>query len=474
MKIFTYHILTIVISYLFTASVIAKSHYQNFRWDNLSKLDIQEKQQGIEIDQKVKNLKFLKEAKYFLISGNINKAENRLVRVSNIGSSWKIRDRYLAIVYYLKGEFQKSLNLLSGDDKRTSSYLNQTCLLKALNAIALRDKKDMRIDFSLCKIYLEKHSQTEVFWPDYIMQIYFQDNYYLDGEPIRKVTKFMHTNELLKIWLKLALLFKKEGLVKKELPFIPAEAYEQDKVRELMALVFYRLGKIKEALKYIEDISTPNAENLKGTFYLKKKQYEVAYGHFQLALKQKRNSSIAIERSLPLSWILKEYENGHTLSQQIKPKSGENYLEKMALTSAFLVKLNLHKDAKKSLLQLNGHYNQNIPVEVSQLNYVNAIMLKDRNRAARYTRKACEKYDAVACQTQLFLALWPDFTKAIHLDEDIISEDKKVSWDKLIGQKQTFSLQESVYIDQENIEEMDEALIKIRPDQSDFDVKEEL
>jgi len=284
----------------------------------------------------------------------------------------------------------------------------------------------------------------------------------------------MHTNELLKIWLKLALLFKKENLVKKELPFIPAEAYEQDKVRELMALVFYRLGKIKEALKYIEDISTPNAENLKGTFYLKKKQYELAYGHFQLALKQKRNSSIAIERSLPLSWILKEYENGHTLSQQIKPKSGENYLEKMALTSAFLVKLGLHKDARKSLLQLNGQYNQNIPVEVSQLNYVNAIMLKDRKRATRYTKKACEKYDAVACQTQLFLALWPDFTKAIHLDEDIVSEEKKASWDKLIGQKQTFSLQESVYIDQENIEEMDEALIKIRPDQSDFDVKEEL
>ena len=138
--------------------------------------------------------------------------------------------------------------------------------------------------------------------------------------------------------VKISYFLNKEENIVSKLPKLPKKLYRSKKIRELISFIYYRLNQKKLALDFIEDISTANAENIKGNFRLKSKEFELAYGHFQLALKSKINSKNALERSLPLSWILK---NGNRVKKHLSSLLSEDIdpRKKRSLETAFLIQI---------------------------------------------------------------------------------------------------------------------------------------
>jgi hypothetical protein len=57
----------------------------------------------------------------------------------------------------------------------------------------------------------------------------------------------------------------------------------------VISFIYSRLHDNKKALSFIDDIDSPNAENIKGNIRLRNKEYELAFGHFKLALNKKED-----------------------------------------------------------------------------------------------------------------------------------------------------------------------------------------
>ena len=73
-----------------------------------------------------------------------------------------------------------------------------------------------------------------------------------------------------------------------------------------------------KAFEYIEGLSSPNSENIRGNLFLAQKKYELAYAQFKLALKRKVNSQNSLERIIPISWMLKQWKDGLEYIDKLK------------------------------------------------------------------------------------------------------------------------------------------------------------
>ena len=88
--------------------------------------------------------------------------------------------------------------------------------------------------------------------------------------------------------------------------------------------------------------------------------------HFKLALAKKEDSQNAIERALPLSWILGQWRDGLDLLQKVKSYAG-NERNIDALKIAFLIrdnknKIHLYGQSHSSVLNgmLEGPYFESV------------------------------------------------------------------------------------------------------------------
>jgi tetratricopeptide (TPR) repeat protein len=117
--------------------------------------------------------------------------------------------------------------------------------------------------------------------------------------------------------MKLALFLNREDVIIRYIANLPSSAYNSKGVRELIGFAYYRLGKTEKALEFIEDIESPNADNIRGTANLLKKKYELAFGHFKLALQKKGNSANALERGIPLAYTLGLWDEGINMLRRV-------------------------------------------------------------------------------------------------------------------------------------------------------------
>ncbi len=418
-----------------------------------------------ENNQRVSDIYNLQKAKFKLINGDLKQAEFYLNRISEVQSQIvAIKKRYLATIYFIQNKFKDSLEMLSSP-KINNNYVKQTCLLKIINYIALNNNQKVFNEKDACLIQLAPYSKNEQFWLDTIVKLKLNNKRGVELNLISPSDSVFLDDEITKIWLKTGLYLNKEKDLANYISSLSENSYQSKRLREIIAFLYLRSGSESKALSFVEDIETANAENIKGTINLKNKEYELAFGHFRLALQKKQDSNNALERAIPLSWLLGEWKDGLSMLNNISnPTLDKRNAD--ALKVAFLIREKRFKEAREELVLLKIAFQNEPPTEVSIMDSYVSLMLgeKERNYDKRkleeLTEKSCKSFDGLSCWISMQYIHWENLGKTITRDE-LTYTDKKLSIESLKEKQAITPLQEDQSIDQPDIEELDGATISL-------------
>ena len=415
------------------------------------------------LGERKNNLKILKRIKYLMINGLVPEAKEELLKLPLSDSPLKlIRDRYLAIVFLLENQWEKSLKILNQSPFQTTAHYPKICLLKVLSLMALDENKHETLEGELrrCSHSHRHQKETDFTWPETIIRLRKSPTHGLPPLPHTSPNspKELHQTVL---WLKLALYLGREKSAFKELQKIPLRTLPliPKRARELMGLLFYRAGKKKEALGLIKDINLGNAHNIRAHMALQNKNYQKAYESFQLALGKKENSLNALRGLLPLSWA-----NGDLLGGlkaiRLAQRPGWSHLGDENFLPALLTELGENTKALPFLLSLKEQQRQtDITNKLLSFNY---LMMARPKKSLLSTYELCLAFDGVNCYLLTLLTKWENLPQRLQ-EKKAIDDSHGIDLTQLSGQGPkasalAFALafaKEEIFIDQKDIEELD-------------------
>jgi len=398
--------------------------------------------------------------KYQLINGNLEKAKLMLLQAKYTEDfSRVVQYRYLSIIHFIEGDYKKSLEYLTKKEMYNIGFSKRICLLRTLNFLILNKVSEGRSEWNNCIDSTLTDSPSSHLWMSTLVKLKMNDEPNITDIPFKKINIENEQGNFLRLFLKLALYLNKEEVILDRIALLNDTVFEDPEIRELMGMLYYRSKKIVNSYRFIEDLNSPNAENIKGNIYLTQKKYELAYGQFKLALNKKLNSQNSLERIIPVAWLLKQWDDGVSYIDQLETEPRDLY-NKLTARAAFLTQSNRFKEAKDTLNQIViGSKNSQSP-EVNQLYSYTAIMLKDNTDAETYSDKACKNLDGLNCWLQFHLSIWENFALTIHRDEKIINEKDDLLAKYSAGFEKE-PLKEDLYINQKDIEELDNKRIKL-------------
>lgn len=402
----------------------------------------------------------LKKVKYFLLNGNVHKARAYLYKLSFVQTKLRpIIYRYLAILSFMDNDFEKTFEYLSYPELQKIPEFSQICVLKVLSEIVLSKTDDLSRDWDRCQTESKKRQNTNIIWLETLVQLKLQAREGITKVPFRKFKIAALNNEEARIMLKLGLYLNQEALIVGELPAMTLQQLEDPEIRELAGQVFFRTGALAKSYRFVEDLRSPNAENIKGNLYVLRTKYELAYAQFKLALEQKQDSQNALERLLPLAWILGDWENGVKYAERIQslPKTVAN---KLTLLAVFLMQKGDYKRASSMTSEIAQTSGRGTEIEVSQIAGFSALMQNDPDRAKKEARVSCAQYDLVNCWVLFQLTQWENFPLMLRREDKM---PEKSEWQKLVSDGLNKPLKEKVFINQQDIEELDDKLIQLIP-----------
>lgn len=406
----------------------------------------------------------LQKAKFKMISGDLNLAEFFLNRISEKESTLTaIKKRYLAMIYFVQGRFDKSIKELNDPKVNNNNYFIQNCLLRLINFMAVNDVAAINREKQSCKFYTAKYSKNDQYWLDTMIKLKINDQEGLHKNMLTDVEYTISDDEMSRLWLKTGLYLNKEKELLDLIALLPESSYQSKKLREIIAFMYLRSGDPKKALAFIDDIDSANSENIKGTINLANKEYELAFGHFRLALQKKQDSQNSLERAIPLSWLLNQWGDGLSMLNNISNKSLDPRNAE-AIKIAFLIREKRFTEAQKLLTLLKIGFKNEPPFEVNIMDsYVNLIINDtDKRKVEETAEKSCKSFDGISCWISLQYIQWDNLGKTIQRDEPTYT-DKTLTLDWLKEKKVAEPLIESKSIDQSDIEELDGETIKISP-----------
>lgn len=404
----------------------------------------------------------LSRVKFFMVNGEVRRAKRELLKVDAQSSlSVLIKKRYQAMLYFIEGEYEQSLEVLEDPLFKNDNAFAKICVLKTFNQVILNKMDDINRSFAHCRDLNSDFSINNEMWLENMIKLKQKDPKLLNGSETKSIIGYAHHIPSLKLWLKLAIYLNQEKLMLSMIADIPQEAFEDNEIRELIGLIYYRTKNYKKSVNFIEDLTTPNAENIKGNIYLSKKYYELAYGQFKLALNKKQNSINAIERAVALAWILGQWQDGFDLSQKVNIKE-TNEPQRLTLQAAFLTNMKQYDQAKRRLERAQGFFGSKPPKELSQLYGYVSLLTEDHETLGKYLNSACEAWDGLSCWLSLQNNLWSNFSRTIQR-EDAIVLDQELTLAGLKEKADSVPLAEPKIVDQRDVEEMDDALISVVP-----------
>lgn len=441
---------------LISANFVAR----DFDW---SGYNIQRVNQLLQVERRNKRYNeflHIQLSKQSLINGNLALAKFHLTKVRDKERSiYRVKLRYLALISFIEGDFKKSLDylnnpLLSKDLK----YYAKICSLKMAVHLSRADSKSFSEDQKICNEVNSRFDRNDFVWTETLSLILLGIDNILDRGVIRSLKRVYGTIEYIQTWMKLALFTNQEDIILNSIEELPARTYQSKKIRELIAFAFYRKQEYEQAQAFIEDINTPNTDNIRGNIMLRDNKLELAYGHFQLALSKRDNSVNALERSIPLSWKLKQWEKGLTFTKRLF--QSENIRNKKdTLKIAFLIQMDQFDEAERLLDRLNKTYINFSPKKIMLMNSYNSLRLKNMNDLRFFSKSACDRGDGTNCWIFQQLIRWENLGQTIERDEKVLSKDFNV--DDLKKTVDIKPLTESVIIDQSDIEEIDSQNVKL-------------
>ena len=454
----------------FDSSAIKKSLSQNIQKTkrgqftypkNKSELDQFDYYRKLKTNQNIQSK--LASIKYQIINGNLEKAKLMLLQSKYTENYSKvIQYRYLSIIHFIQGEYAKSLSYLTKKEMYNITISKNICLLRSLNYLILNKVDNGKKEWSRCIDATLGKSPSSHLWMTTLLQLKLNEQKNVTEIPLKSVNIENEEGNFLKLYLKLALYLDQQGKILDRVQYMSTEAFKDPEIRELVGLLYYRNGNLLNSYRFIEDLKSPNAENIKGNIYLTQKKYELAYGQYKLALKRKINSQNSLERIIPVAWLLKQWEDGYDYVEklEIDPK---NIYNKLTVKAAFLTQQNKYEEAKKILTQIViGSRNSQSP-EVNQLFSYNAMMLKDLELTKKYSDQACKNFDGVNCWIQFQLNTWDHFPLTLQRDDKVFENDN-ILLDEYTSKIKEDSFTENLYINQEDIEELDNNIIRLMPE----------
>ena len=278
--------------------------------------------------------------------------------------------------------------------------------------------------------------------------------------PFKNIRLSSLNNDQLKIFLKLALYLNQEKLIEPELTDLDQMQIKDTEVRELIGQLYFRLGHFAKSYRFIEDLDSPNAENIKGNLYVLRQKYELAYAQFKLALEKKQNSQNAMERILPLAWLLGDWEEGAKIAERVIA-SPQTQVNKMTLISAFYTQKGDYAKAKDVLDSIVLRSRRGTEIDVTQLLSFVSLMQNRPDVIKKQAALSCAQFDMINCWLSFQMDQWDSFPLSIRRPDKMLV---KKDWEKLSQEDLDEPLKETIYVNQLDIEELDDKLIKLTPD----------
>ncbi len=446
----------IIIFYLLSSPIFAQNTRYLSIFDELRVLN--------ESLKKEQDLNRIKYAKYALIEGKISLAKYYLNKVDISKSQYgPIKRRYVGMIAFLEGDYKKAYEVLEHPEMNTIAGLKSTCILRSLTLMSLFKEKELRKLTEDCNTILKSKSTVGLFWQNQIFDLFLTKSEKKLENILSALRVETLDTDLLRVWIKLGIYLNKEKIIAKLLKRLPDSAYRSNNIRELIALIYYRIGDEKEAKKFIEDINGQLAENIRGNISLNNNDYEVAFGHFQLALKRKSTSLNALERSIPLAWKLEKWKKGIDLLTQLNYDDLKER-DRQALKAAFKIRLGKNIEAKNHLRYMEKLYGNNLPHEGDVMMGINSLILNDDENFKLYSDKACRNFDGTSCWLLHQTLVWSNFGKLSNIYNS--NKEVKISFadesiDSLRNEKEITGLDEEVLIDQQDIEELDSSVFNL-------------
>ncbi len=401
----------------------------------------------------------LKKVKYYLINGELSVAKVYLQKLTYGQSKLKpIAYRYLGMIAFIEQDYQKSIKFLTYGELKNPPHFAKICGLLVLNKIILNDVKDLQDNWFRCRgEALKDINASNLAWLDTLVNLKLEAKPGITETPFRKVTIRALENVDLKILLKLAIYLNQEKMVVNQLPELYPEQLADIEVRELAGHIFFRSGKFANAYKFIEDIKSPNAENIKGNLYLLREKYEIAYAQFKLALKEKQNSQNALERLVPIAWLLGDWKAGSAYSQQLITRAGTE-ANKLTIMAAFEMQTGKYEKSRSILREIRQKSRRGNTLEVSQIGSFAALMENDPDELKVSASQACILLDMVNCWVLYQAHLWDNFPLVVRRGDEIPHKDE---WTSMTLERKPGKLTEPTYVYQQDIEELDDKMIKL-------------
>jgi hypothetical protein len=439
--------------------VLAESTLE-YDWSNLSLINVEKIRQIELFNAKKADYKNLLLAKRGMINGELHITNYYLSKIDDSDTTiLAIKVRYRAIAEFIKGNYTKVIELLSLPVFKEAKDYKHICLLKVVAMMTQTVSNDLRIEISKCRDFNKEKTINESMWLTNMEYLKLNDISSVAGMRNSDIRNIIRDQELVRIWLKTGLYLGEDKLISKNLSALPGSIYRSKRFRELMGFYWYRLGDYKKALSFVEDINTANADNIRGNINLEDKKFELAFGHFKLALQKKSNSINSLERAIPLAWTLEQWKDGNDLIGRLVDYGlDKNKLK--ALEVAFQIRQGNFKLARRNLNLLDATYKGQAPLIATQMQSYVAFRLNDTTLLKLMSDRACKMYDGLNCWIQGQLLIWENISKTSTRD-DLIKGDNKFSIDSLKAKVDIKPIQEELVIDQFDIEELDSKKINV-------------
>ena len=403
----------------------------------------------------------LKRVKYYLINGEIRMAKLYLTKLSYTQTKLRpIIHRYLAMLSFIDGDFEKAYTYLREPALQSLPQFAKICVLKVLTQVVLSKTVDLENDWARCQVEnTGKFRERNLIWLETLVQLKLAPRPGMTRVPFKQLKLLALDNDELKVMLKLALYLNQEALLIDQIPELSVDQLQDTEVRELVGQIFFRTGALARSYRFVEDLKSPNSENIKGNLYVLRNKYELAYAQFKLALEQKQNSQNALERLLPLAWLLGDWEGGVKYANQMGA-TPSTQVNRQTLLAAFLMQKGDYAEANKVLDLIAERSRRGAEIEVTQLSSFTALMQNKTDSVKKQAAASCSQYDILQCWVLYQTSQWDTFPLTIRRDEKIAM---KRDWERLTNESENQPLKETVFVNQLDIEEMDDKLIQLVP-----------
>ncbi len=419
--------------------------------------------------------------KTYLINGNTKGAQIILERWGDVKDfKGLIRDKYLSLVSFIHNDFEKSLNYLERSIINFPLYYQEVCPLLIFNLLALKNFESFHKNFLQCSYFNKKKSPTQELFGSF-----FDRNLNLTSKESKNKFNELSQSEYLKmlleqnsiendevkIILKLALLFNLEKDIKESIySFSPLQMADIE-IRELVASLFYRLDEKNLSLIFLDNVKSFTSSNIKGSIELKNNSQEIAYTHFKMALKDRPNSLNALEKILPLSIILKRYDETLQYLNFI-PKKTFSPLVKLGLLGTLHTLQGNFPQAENYFEQIKKNYNAILPPKISLVASYLYSLSASNNELEIASDNPCKYYYGINCWYLIQSLIWPkvsdlyseEKSKLTPVSEKELEEFNFENLTKSDIKDQPASIQhleQKIFVNQKEIEELDDAQFKL-------------